>query len=52
MTYRAPLRSLALAMQTAGHPALIGQAFTDLDQDTVSAVLESAGAFAENELAP
>ncbi|OYU69177.1 MAG: acyl-CoA dehydrogenase [Alphaproteobacteria bacterium PA2] len=52
MTYRAPLRSLALAMQTAGHPALIGQAFADLDQETVSAVLESAGAFAENELAP
>ncbi len=52
MTFRAPLRSLALALQTAGHPALIGQAFADLDQDTVSAVLESAGAFAENELAP
>ena len=52
MTYRAPLRSLALALQTAGHPALVGQAFADLDPDTVSAVLESAGAFAENELAP
>ena len=52
MTYRAPLRSLALALQTAGHPALVGQAFADLDPDTVSAVLESAGAFAANELAP
>ena len=52
MTYRAPLRSLALAMQTAGHGALVGHAFADLDQDTVNAVLEAAGAFAENELAP
>ncbi len=52
MTYRAPLKSLALALKTAGHPALVGQAFADLDEDTVAAVLESAGAFAENELAP
>ncbi|WP_304168091.1 acyl-CoA dehydrogenase [Phenylobacterium aquaticum] len=52
MTYRAPLRSLALALQTAGHPALIGHAFTDLDEDTVAAVLEAAGAFCESELAP
>ncbi|OXE37141.1 MAG: acyl-CoA dehydrogenase [Phenylobacterium zucineum] len=52
MTYRAPLRSLALALQTAGHPALVRQAFADLDQDTISAVLDSAGAFAESELAP
>ena len=52
MTYRAPLRSLALAMKIAGHQALVGQAFADLDEDTIAAVLESAGAFAENELAP
>jgi 3-(methylthio)propanoyl-CoA dehydrogenase len=52
MTYRAPLKSLALALKTAGHPALMGQGFPDLDDDTVAAVLESAGAFAENELAP
>ena len=52
MTYRAPLKSLALAMKTAGHPALMGLGFPDLDDDTVAAVLESAGAFAENELAP
>ena len=52
MTYRAPLKSLALAMKTAGHPALMDLAFPDLDDDTVAAVLESAGAFAENELAP
>jgi len=52
MTYRAPLRSLALALKTAGHPALVGQAFTELDEDTVTAVLEAAGAFCESELAP
>ena len=52
MTYRAPLKSLALALKTAGHPALMDQGFADLDDDTVAAVLESAGAFAENELAP
>jgi len=52
MTYRAPLRDLALALQTAGHPALIAQAFPELDADTVAAVLEAAGAFAEQELAP
>ena len=52
MTYRAPLRSLSLALATAGHPALMAQGFPDLDQDTVSAVLEAAAAFTENELAP
>ncbi|MCI3133650.1 acyl-CoA dehydrogenase [Phenylobacterium aquaticum] len=52
MTYRAPLRSLALALKTAGHPALVGQAFAELDEDTVTAVLEAAGAFCESELAP
>ncbi|WP_309643205.1 acyl-CoA dehydrogenase [Phenylobacterium sp.] len=52
MTFRAPVRDLALSLQTAGHPALIGQAFPDLDQDTVMAVLEAAGAFVESELAP
>jgi len=52
MTFRAPLRDLALALQTAGHPELIGKAFPDLDQDTVTAVLDAAGAFAADELAP
>jgi alkylation response protein AidB-like acyl-CoA dehydrogenase len=52
MTFRAPLRDLALALQTAGHPDLIAQSFPDLDADTVSAVLEAAAAFAEQELAP
>ncbi|MDP3855788.1 acyl-CoA dehydrogenase [Phenylobacterium sp.] len=52
MTFRAPVRDLALSLQTAGHPALVGQAFPDLDEDTVIAVLEAAGAFVESELAP
>ncbi len=52
MTFRAPVRDLALALRTAGHPALIGQAFPELDDDTVAAVLEAAGAFVESELAP
>ncbi|UTP39052.1 acyl-CoA dehydrogenase [Phenylobacterium sp. LH3H17] len=52
MTFRAPVRDLALALRTAGHPSLVGQAFPELDEDTVAAVLEAAGAFVESELAP
>ncbi|WP_332773301.1 acyl-CoA dehydrogenase [Phenylobacterium sp.] len=52
MTFRAPVRDLALALRTAGHPALVGQAFPELDDDTVAAVLDAAGAFVESELAP
>jgi alkylation response protein AidB-like acyl-CoA dehydrogenase len=52
MTYRAPLKSLALALKTAGHSQLVGEAFPDFDEDTAAAVLEAAASFAENELAP
>jgi alkylation response protein AidB-like acyl-CoA dehydrogenase len=52
MSYRAPIRDLALSLRIAGHPALVSGAFADLDDDTVSAVLEAAGAFAEEQLAP
>ena len=52
MTFRAPLRDLTLALKTAGHPALVAQGFPELDEDTVAAVLEAAGAFTEQELAP
>ncbi len=52
MTFRAPVRDLALALQTAGHPTLLGVGFPELDDNTVIAVLEAAGAFTENELAP
>ena len=52
MTFRAPVRDLAFALKTVGHGALMAQAFPDLDEDTVLAVLEAAASFTENELAP
>ncbi|WP_372783783.1 acyl-CoA dehydrogenase [Phenylobacterium sp.] len=52
MTFRAPVRDLAFALSTVGHDALIARAYPDLDADTVGAVLEAAGAFANDVLAP
>ena len=52
MTFRAPVRDLALSLKIAGHPALVSSAFSELDEDTVGAVLEAAGAFTEEQLAP
>jgi alkylation response protein AidB-like acyl-CoA dehydrogenase len=52
MTFRAPVRDLAFALKTIGHPELLAKAFPDLDEATVQAVLEAAGSFADNELAP
>ena len=52
MTFRAPVRDLAFALKTVGHPDLLARAYPDLDEDTVQAVLESAASFADNELAP
>ena len=52
MTFRAPIRDLAFALKTVGHPELVARAFPDLDEDTVQAVLEAAAAFADGELAP
>jgi len=52
MTFRAPVRDLAFALKTVGHPELLARAYPDLDDDTVQAVLEAAAAFADNELAP
>ncbi|WP_293682835.1 acyl-CoA dehydrogenase [uncultured Phenylobacterium sp.] len=52
MTFRAPTRDLAFALRAAGHPELLARAFPDLDDDTVTAVLEAAAAFADGELAP
>ncbi|MFC3068558.1 acyl-CoA dehydrogenase [Phenylobacterium soli] len=52
MTFRAPVRDIAFALQTVGHPALLERAFPELDADTVAAVLEAAGQFADSELAP
>ncbi|HEX7887246.1 MAG TPA: acyl-CoA dehydrogenase [Phenylobacterium sp.] len=52
MTFRAPVRDLAFALKTVGHPELLARLYPDLDNDTVQAVLEAAAAFADNELAP
>ncbi|MFN7418261.1 MAG: acyl-CoA dehydrogenase, partial [Alphaproteobacteria bacterium] len=52
MTFRAPLQSLDLALAAAGLPELIAAGYPELDLETVSAVLDSAAAFAEAELAP
>jgi hypothetical protein len=52
MTFRAPVRDLAFALSSVGHDALVARAYPDLDTDTVAAVLEAAGAFATDVLAP
>jgi len=52
MTFRAPVRDLAFALSTVGHDALVKRAFPDLDHDTIMAVLEGAGAFTTDVLAP
>ncbi|HEY2752108.1 acyl-CoA dehydrogenase [Phenylobacterium sp.] len=52
MTFRAPVRDLAFALSSVGHDALIARAYPDLDTGTVAAVLEAAGAFATDVLAP
>src|SRR4051812_49853208 len=52
MTFRAPVRDLAFALSAVGHDALIARAYPDLDADTVAAVLEGAGTFATDVLAP
>ena len=52
MTFRAPVRDLAFALSAVGHDALIARAFPDLDADTVAAVLEHAGSFTADVLAP
>jgi len=52
MTFRAPVRDLAFALSTVGHDGLVKRAFPDLDHDTIMAVLEGAGAFTTDVLAP
>jgi alkylation response protein AidB-like acyl-CoA dehydrogenase len=52
MTFRAPVRDLAFALASVGHDALIARAFPDLDSNTVTAVLEAAGGFTADVLAP
>jgi alkylation response protein AidB-like acyl-CoA dehydrogenase len=52
MTFRAPVRDLAFALSNVGHDALIARAYPDLDAETVAAVLEAAGDFTTDVLAP
>src|SRR3974390_1913880 len=52
MTFRAPVRDLAFALKTVGFDALLGRAFPDTDAETAQAVLEAAGVFADEVLAP
>ena len=52
MTYRAPVADLLLALETAGHGALLQRGLIDLDTETLGAVLEAAGDMASGQLAP
>ncbi len=52
MPFRAPVRDIAFALRTLGHDDLIARAFPDLDGATVDAVLEAAGSFTSDVLAP
>ncbi|WP_066566060.1 acyl-CoA dehydrogenase [Snodgrassella sp. CFCC 13594] len=54
MTYRAPLNELRFALATHGRlPEILAMPFAaGLDAETVDAILEEAGKFAEQELAP
>jgi alkylation response protein AidB-like acyl-CoA dehydrogenase len=52
MTFRAQVRDLAFSLKCVGHDALIARAYPELDAETVAQVLEAAGAFATDVLAP
>src|SRR5690242_5993679 len=52
MSYRPPVRDLAFALQTAGFDALVERAFPETDPETVEAILQAAGDFAAEVLAP
>jgi alkylation response protein AidB-like acyl-CoA dehydrogenase len=52
MTYRAPVRDLAFSLEAAADLGRLAQAFPGADRDTVQAVLEAAGDFAAEVLAP
>lgn len=52
MTYRAPVRDLAFALNEVVGLERLAPGFADLDRDTVSAVLEAAGQFSTEVLAP
>jgi alkylation response protein AidB-like acyl-CoA dehydrogenase len=53
MSFRAPLRDIAHSLRVAGFDALSDlPAFADVDADTVAAILDAAGAFTSERLAP
>ena len=54
MTYRAPVADIAFTLNhIAGLSGIVGRGlFEDLDTDTVNAILEEAGRFATEEIAP
>ncbi|HZZ89310.1 MAG TPA: acyl-CoA dehydrogenase family protein, partial [Caulobacteraceae bacterium] len=52
MTYKAPVRDLVFALEEAAGFGRLGAAFPGADADTVAAVLEGAGQFAADVLAP
>ena len=52
MTYRAPVRDLAFALETAAEVGRLKDAFPDLDTEIIAAVLEHAGELASGVLAP
>jgi len=52
MTYRAPVRDLAFALEAAADFGRLAGAFPGADAETVRAVLEGAGALAADVLAP
>ena len=52
MPFRAPVDDLRFALEVAGLPQVVAAGFPDADAETVAAVLEAAGAFATDVLAP
>ncbi len=52
MTFRAPVRDIAFSLRHVAGFGRLADAFPDADADTVSAVLEAAGVFAADILAP
>ena len=52
MTYKAPVRDLLFSLKEAADFGLLESAFPAADSDTAAAVLEAAGSFAADVLAP
>ena len=52
MPFRAPVEDLRFALEVAGLPEVVAAGYPDADAETVAAVLEAAGAFATDVLAP